>query len=155
MPYAYGYGDPRVPMAVTPPAVYGYGPDPHGDHGPSFPSGPQRVVTAQEFRLVDQNGNDRATLETNTYGMPQLMLWDQRQQPRAVLALQGDGSPQFDLLGPDGRAHLTMTILADGSPIVTLLDEGSQPRATLALAEDGKPQLELYNAEGKAVFSKP
>ncbi len=140
--YGYGYG-------------YGHGPHTCGHYGPQPPDGPQQVVTAREFRLVDQSGNSRATLQTNMYGMPQLMLWDQRQQPRAVLALQSDGSPQFDLVGTDGRAHLTMTILADGSPIVTLLDEGSQPRAMLFLTEDGKPKLELYNAEGKSVFSKP
>lgn len=80
----------------------------------------KRVVTAEDFHLVDREG-----------------------KMRAALFVSAKGEPGFALFDKEGKDHLLLMLNADGSAVIDLLDSAGASRARLALANDGTPGLTL------------
>lgn len=80
----------------------------------------QPEVAANRFVLVDANGRVRG----------QFGQWK-------------DGSPVFQLNGPDGRERLLLVASEDGSTGLRILDTAHVHRVFLQSARDGWPQLLL------------
>jgi hypothetical protein len=80
----------------------------------------KRVVTAEDFHLVDQDG-----------------------KLRGALFVSAKGEPGFALFDKEGKDRILLMLTADGSAVVDLHDEAGESRARLALAKDGRPTLSL------------
>ncbi len=74
---------------------------------PSPPKLPD-VIEAEEFRIVDKDGNVRATLRLNDKGSPGLALYDDDGRLRAVLQVLEDGSPHLLFLDEDGNTPTSL-----------------------------------------------
>lgn len=77
---------------------------------PRTPSPPKLpdVIEAEEFRIVDKDGNVRATLRLNEKGAPGLALYDDDGRLRAVLQVLEDGSPHLLFLDEDGNTPTSL-----------------------------------------------
>ena len=85
------------------------------------------AITATRVRLVDAEGQARATLAVTADGSPALWLTDDEGQSRVTLAVTADGSPALWLRDATGKARTTMTVLDDGSPHLILSDTAGKP----------------------------
>lgn len=100
----------------------------------------KRVVTAEDFHLVDVEG-----------------------KLRGALFVSAKGEPGFALFDKDGKDRILLMLNADGSALIDLHDEGGESRARLSLAKDGSsslrmvgdPSVELLDREGKPVWKAP
>jgi hypothetical protein len=96
-----------------------------------------RVVEATSLRLV---------------GIPMLGLSDEQGKPRAVLALNEDGTGLV-MSDEQGRPRTILALGASGS-MLTLRDEHGEVRAGIALTKSG-PRLAIYDEQGKCTWSAP
>ncbi len=110
--------------------------------------GAPRAVIAQEFRLIDAQGNMRASLAMRPDGGPGLVFADKQGKSRAAIGLSDDQS-FLALYDTEGHARLRVTLLNDGSVGLTLQDKNQKQRSALRLQADGSPVMTLNDAEGK------
>jgi len=99
--------------------------------------GPQKVIEAQEFRVVDDEGRVRATLGFNRYlavNETRLRLFDRRGIERLSLAAQESLGSYLQL--KDKAGHIRVGVLNSD-----ILDSG--------------PELNLFDEEGKVLWSAP
>lgn len=100
----------------------------------------KRVVTAEDFHLVDETG-----------------------KLRGALFVSAKGEPGFALFDKEGKDRILLMLNADGSAVVDLHDEGGESRARLSLAKEGNsslrlvgdPTVTLLDREGKPVWKAP
>ena len=128
--------------------------------------GHEKVIMAEEFRLVNKEGAQLATLHLDQTGQPNLIINDNSHTPRLSMAIGPDRALKFELndktgkktvfMGVDEKGAATLgmgvpnilfSVSADGRPLLNLLD-GSMPRATLGLWPDGDPNLTLRDKDG-------
>ena len=64
---------------------------------------PADEVKARRFIVVDAQGNTRALLYTNEFGMAELNMQDAQRKPRAVLVVLPDGNPMMAFYDAQGR----------------------------------------------------
>jgi hypothetical protein len=108
-----------------------------------------RVVEAEEFRLVDANGQLKALIGTRQ-GEPSVTLYDRQGcgritlqlvndlpriscesssgQPAAGIGVHEDGSAVLTLTQPDGRLGFSVRVQANENAIVQVFDKDGQPR---------------------------
>src|ERR1700751_4424813 len=65
-----------------------------------------RTLTAEEFRLVDRNGDRRASLEVTPRGLADLMLFDGEVNDRAELRVARDGSSSLGFYDTKGTRRV-------------------------------------------------
>lgn len=116
-------------------------------HGHTAPSQPQ-TVTAQQFRLVDANGNTRALLSCGPDGNPNLVFEDSHGHPRVKVGLEQGENPVVLVNSANGNARAQMLVEADGSLGMVLHDAEGRPRVTLNLSADGNPTFALRDKAG-------
>jgi hypothetical protein len=97
-------------------------------------SGPAKVLAAQEFRLVDAEGNMHANL-TYLKGQPGLVIYGKDKTPRTVLSLGAEGEPVFVMLDKDGKRARFSVDVND--------------------KKDGEPSVRCSDASGKIIWSAP
>ena len=109
------------------------------------------VLHAEQFVLLDNDGNMRAELVTHN-GEPGLRLFDTEGITRAAIGMV-EGEPRFVLADANGnpRAELRTHYGESG---ISLLDANGNTRAALATT-DGSPALGLLDADGNAIWSAP
>jgi len=137
-------------------------------------TGNEKVIVAEEFRLVDKNGAQLATLHVDQAGQPNLVINDNAHTPRLTMVFGSEGALYFGLndkkgkktvfmevddkgaskLGM-GKPNVLLSVSADGRPLMNLSD-GTRPRAVLGLWPDGDPNLTLRDKDGnrRAVFGR-
>ncbi|MBV6506222.1 MAG: hypothetical protein ILNGONEN_01794 [Syntrophorhabdaceae bacterium] len=84
-----------------------------------------KVITAQEFRLIDENG-----------------------ALRARLGIDKDGSPSLQFINKKGKSPITLGLLQDKSPCLWFYDENDRPYVKLRLVNDNMPNLEFLDKNG-------
>ena len=124
-------------------------------------------VRARRFVLVDEEGQERATLSVDRHG-PALRLLDRKGNLRVVLAVDKDG-PGLDLfdekdnlsvvLGSnsdgvvlaladeEGKSGASLVAIKEGSGL-RLADKNGRTRARLATNNKAGPGLNLFDEEG-------
>ena len=123
--------------------------------------GPQKVIEAQEFRVVDEEGNMRAQLRVSGTNMVSLIMHDVNKVPRVTLAIR-EGNAILVL--NDKEAEVAR--LYDAGPSVQLWDADGNIRAVLGIAELKDPEsgsteirapssLVLIDEDGEVVWSAP
>jgi len=134
----------------------------------------QRVVEAEEFRLVDESGELRAMLKL-VEGKPVLDFYDEKGVLRAVLGMVVEGLPGLGLYDENGKIRVGLGVGEAGPSIgiydenehtrnalymqkdgqhLVLVDENGAVRAFLSVTQDG-PSLGLRDATGKTLWSAP
>jgi hypothetical protein len=132
-----------------------------------------RVVTAEEFDLVDQSGNKRAMLYVTPRGVANLAMFDGEGNDRAEFRVARDGSSLLGFYdtngtrrvvvgqspsGPngiaiydnEGRPFATLSVKHNEHGSLTLYDPNTgQPRAGLGVASGGAPALVLFDKQGR------
>jgi hypothetical protein len=129
-------------------------------------AGHEKVIMAEEFRLVDKDGAQLATLHVDQTGQPNLVINDNAHTPRLMMAFGSEGGLNFGLNDKKGKKTVFMevddkgaatlgmgipnirfSVSADGRPLLYLSD-GTRPRAVLGLWPDGDPYLTLSGKDG-------
>ena len=140
----------------------------------------EKVVTAEEFRVIDEEGKTRAMLAMLPDGSPNLVLFDNDLTPRVQIAVSAIGAPGilcFDksgykgaiasigllygdtpsigLIDSDGNNRIQLSIDPDDDvAILGLYDKHERPRAKL-IGMDEATILVLFDKEGKVMWSAP
>ncbi len=109
-----------------------------------------KVIEAQEFRLVDEAGNNRAALAFNVVGNPALFMYDAEGELRLQLLVSEDEGAGVALYDGTGQEHVQLIGLGieDGQPALCLWDAAQKQRATIGLDGDEQPFLELSGVFG-------
>ena len=107
--------------------------------------GPSRILTAEEFQLVDEKGTVRAALSMSMGG-PGLILFDKGGKFRAVLSLAtGEDSPVLSLGDGEGNHRATLALKVNGEPYLALLDKGGKVRISLTVDKEKGPRVALLD----------
>ena len=107
--------------------------------------GPQNVVMAEEFRLVDKEGKILSTWGMYAGG-PGIVLFNKNGQFRAVFSLTSpDEGPVLTFADNKGNHRAIVGLGAERQPYVTLRDQAGNERISLSLDDDGDPYLALYD----------
>jgi hypothetical protein len=114
-------------------------------------AGAPKLVTAEEFRLVNASGKTTAQLATSGEGSPCLFLFDKDGHARAEIGCYGDGMPFVVLNDPKGQATgIFRNAGSQESPVLVLKAQG-RDRMIVGLQMDDKAQepfIEYYDAKG-------
>jgi hypothetical protein len=113
------------------------------------------VMSAQQFRLVDSQGQIRAVLGSIPApdGPPALVLWDKQKVQRATLTLGVDGTPMLALADGNKRPRVALSVMKDGTASLILRGETKQPRVFLVVMPSGKASLTVFDDRGKETWS--
>ena len=109
-------------------------------------------VWAKKFVLVNDVGTPVGVFGVFD-GQLSLLLRDQNQKDRAVLAVDKDGQPALVLVNENGKIRVQFDI-EDNEPRLVLLDENGKIRAQFDI-EENEPRLMLLDENGKATFQTP
>jgi len=128
---------------------------------------PQKVIEAEQFRVVDQDGNIRISLGTGVLGGTYLSLSDEKKQARILLIVNDEGIPTLILLHSDATTSgVPMALSTNQGPSIQIYDSENQLRTalgTIHLKNTGTGSTEirapsslvLLDEEGDLVWSAP
>jgi hypothetical protein len=107
-------------------------------------------ITARQFEVMDDQGNERAKLSVSPEGMAQLTMYDQQGVQRAALAVTKEGAAMLAMSGDDGKPRLAANVaMHDGPAAFALLNPDSTTAAELIVNKD-KRALLLADHKGNA-----
>lgn len=112
-----------------------------------------RVITAQQFILVDSHGRKRATL-WDAQGGPSLELYDASGKMLGAFALVGDNAG-VRLDSAQGTVRALLSVNADNVSALRLYDTQGRPRTLLGVDNEGEPALDFYTENGKLLRELP
>jgi len=129
----------------------------------------RKVISAEEFRLVDAQGRTLADLAVGSKGDVLLGFYGSDGIRRAGFGLSAEGPPVLRLRDEKGRPRAKITLLSDGRPTVRIYDEKGDVRAILGAVNLETPEttrtgtfekrvessLVLADKEGKLIWSAP
>lgn len=118
---------------------------------------PGGVVTATEFRLVDEQGVLRASLNFDESGTAGLQIFDRSETPRIqIFASDAQGASGISLADNRGVARLDLFIGDQGEPAVLMFDQRATIRGRLALNAIGVPGLFFHDIGGaeRSIFGQ-
>ncbi|GJL59792.1 MAG: hypothetical protein NPIRA03_26490 [Nitrospirales bacterium] len=113
----------------------------------------KKVVTAEEFRLVTEDGQPRATLLLWNGELPALTLADETCHNRVFLGVFNEAQPALILNDKGCKQRAALDLQPDGLPSLTLRDKQDVPRARLRVLLDGSPNLTLFNENGQVAWA--
>lgn len=128
--------------------------DSPGEPGPESLAAPLKRVAAQEFALVDADGNTRGTLALGADGAPKLALCDARGRIRAEIRLSSSGAPSV-VLYDGSRRRVEIALRSDGAAGLGLYDEAGEGHAELVVSPGGAPALSLFGPDGRRLTRLP
>lgn len=115
-----------------------------------------RVVTAQEFRLVDQHGKTRIVLDMQE-GRPSIRLLDAEGTPRVSLYGSSDQNPEeleaqaagMNILSRDGKTAVRLG-LEYIWPSLKMHYQGGDYLVAICVDNEGLPQIALREKDNKS-----
>ena len=116
---------------------------------------PPKSITAQEFRLVDKDGSERAALALQPDGSPYLSMTDKAAKRRITLRIRPDGGATFAINDPDGKNRIAIDSGADGSSSVTISGKTGKGGAGLITPPNGDPVIMVRDKDGAIAFLEP
>ena len=128
----------------------------------------ERVITAEQFQLVDKEGNMRVIIGMSPKGEPVLGFTDENGKTRIFLGLtSADGETWPILKFRDAAEDMRISISGgNGNPRISVLDEYGNSRAVIGCAAlkatdtgslETKPEssISLFDDEGKMIWATP
>jgi hypothetical protein len=115
---------------------------------------PHKIVSAEQFRVVDQDGKTRAMLGI-WEGETELSLWDSNYESGiSFYVLDRDGGKPI-LNMRSSKTDISFILQGSGDKTgLSLLDKKGETRLQLGI-RDGAPFIVLVDEEGKALWSVP
>lgn len=111
----------------------------------------QKVITAEELRLVDEQGTVRARFGLwKPDGRPILYLTDENGKPRLLLNVWHN-IPTLTLQDQNGKQRARLYLSSDGNPRIDLNSEDSLAGASLYVFSN-QPNLILKDKKGKVIW---
>ena len=105
----------------------------------------QKVIAAEEFRLIDKEGRVLSTWGMYAGG-PGIVLFNRNGQFRAVFSLTSpEEGPVLTFADKDGVHRATVGLGAKRQPYLTLRDVAGKERISLSLDDKGDPFLVFYD----------
>lgn len=115
----------------------------------------RKAIRAEQFILVDEQGNDRAVLLT-VDGHAFLSIADKNKQPRITLGVAADGSPSLNLLGKDKKPRVILDVTPDNATTrLNLYDKGGSAAFVLSIEANGESGLALMDKNKAILWSAP
>lgn len=106
------------------------------------------VVTAREFRLVDNDGNLKAHVYTDENGEPGIVLYDRNGTRRAQLDTFQQ-VPSLLLFNPEGAWSSYFGMDEKGLGILDMYDQsGSRPAASMSVSGTHSSSLSFQTSSG-------
>jgi hypothetical protein len=112
-----------------------------------------KVFEAEQFRLVDKEGNIKGALMTLPDGSTGFALMDKGSLASAGFALNTDGSVEMGITGKDGKSGIKLKAHTSTASDLTFYDANGKNRATLALGTDGKSALWMFDKDFKQLVT--
>jgi hypothetical protein len=104
------------------------------------------TVRAQEFELVDKEGNQRGVMQVNSRGTADLELMDGSGRDRAEFRVSKDGNAAVAFFDQDGNRRVLVGAAGTGRNGVGIYGANGRQLASLAAAEDtNESNLTLYD----------
>jgi hypothetical protein len=112
---------------------------------------PSKVIEAQEFRVVDQDGRKRAQLMLTEVDSPALILSDENELIRLQMQLVPKGFPVLWFRDANGLLKASLTLRPTGDVLLTLGAKESIVKENTAEIFVGKAgaNVSLYDDNGK------
>jgi len=108
---------------------------------------PPKVIEAQEFRLVDEEGSLLAFLGADE-GLPILCFAGAENNPQVLIGVVEEGAPGVALADAEGQLRTVLGFdEATGETGLVLYDEAEHVRASFILGLDGNPELSILDIE--------
>jgi hypothetical protein len=85
------------------------------------------VVSAKEFRLIDQQGRTRALLSFNADGQPHLQMRDEFDTARVRVGISRETG--MDVRDVDGKTRLVLSVDEEGLPSLVVRDRKHQTKS--------------------------
>ena len=105
----------------------------------------QKVISAEEFRLIDKEGRILSTWGMYAGG-PGIVLFNKNGQFRAVFSLTSpEEGPVLTFADKNGVHRATVGLGAKRQPYLTLRDVAGKERISLSLDDKGDPFLVFYD----------
>ena len=111
------------------------------------------IIKTRHLELVDAQGNTRAALGFRD-GSPRLVLLDESNRTRAMLALRPNGNPMVELHDEQEVVLIQAGLGDTGIPLVTVTDQDRGNRVVLGIGDDGRAGLALTR-DGAVVVKLP
>jgi hypothetical protein len=108
------------------------------------------LITANQFRIVDSNGNSFGGMSVGPNGGANLLLCDKNGIMRISVNLAPD-EPDLIIYDKNIKPQISISAKETG-PLLSLRDKNSEPRVILNVAENG-PALLLKGKNGDAVLN--
>lgn len=132
---------------------------------------PTKIISAERFFLMDEDGRPRATLGTTAEGVSLvfmdesgnvrssitpggLMVLDSKGKPRIMLVLKDDDTVRLELYDETEKRSAILMLTENGFPGLKLTDDNEKSSALLGLGPQGDAFLELEQ-KGKVVWRTP
>lgn len=112
------------------------------------PAAVPKIITAQEFRLVDGSGHIRSQMLVDADGSLRFKMMDKGGQSRIILALVKDGTAAFALNDASEANSFGVTASPDGSGLKFESTKGSISLTDLS----GGPGLRVINKAGPRTY---
>ncbi|ADK83846.1 hypothetical protein Deba_0473 [Desulfarculus baarsii DSM 2075] len=113
---------------------------------PGVAADPEGVITAQSFRLVDDNGVVRGVLGFSREEYPMLAICDNTGREQVLIGSEPDG-PSIYLTSADYKPMITIRAVHDEGPRIFLI--GKKPGSVASLSNMTEPTLALsYASDG-------
>ena len=111
----------------------------------------QKIIEAEEFRVVDKDGRKRAQLMLTDLGSPALLLRDENEVIRLHVQLVPKGFPVLWFRDANGLLKASLALLPRGDVLLTLGAKESIVKENAAEIFVGKSgaNLSLYDGNGK------
>jgi hypothetical protein len=104
-----------------------------------------RVLTAEEFDLVDSGGHKRAMLHVTPRGMANLVMLDGDGNDRAEFRVARDGSSLIGFYDGKGTRRVVVGQSASGPNGIAIYDDEGRQLATLSVSRSEQASLTLYD----------
>ncbi len=120
----------------------------------------EKVISAEEFRLVDSNGKTKAQFTKSQEGSPALFFFDNDGHSRLEVGLYPDGLPMIILLDEQHRAQGILRLAGGMKAPVLVFKSNGNDRMILGLSMDQPSQDPFgiyYDSNGAKhdIFVKP
>jgi hypothetical protein len=114
-----------------------------------------KVIEAEEFRLIESDGQPAGRLQIDKNGRPGLFLYDKHGEVRAVLGVLPSGAPHLALSDRRGQVRATVAVLSDDTVTLVLNDGEGQHRVDVRAPSDDNPTITLNTRDGKPLWTAP
>ena len=116
---------------------------------------PTKRIAAQEIVLVDSAGGERAVLHLNDDAQPVFEMMDHAGKARIGIGFVDQDEVALRMANRSGALRVALNVSSEEVPALRLYDSQSRPRTLLGVDSDGDAALDFYESSGKLLRELP